>query len=100
MLRLRLSDTGGLAKPARTRSTTVVDRRRRRPTSSTPRSSPAKATEDERRIQRQALAGLLWTKQSYLFDVHAGSTATIRDIRRRPPAAIRNQHWRHLTRCG
>ena len=30
---------------------------------------PPKATEDERRIQRQAFAGLLWSKQIYLFDV-------------------------------
>ena len=30
---------------------------------------PPKATEDERLVQRQALAGLLWTKQIYLFDM-------------------------------
>jgi hypothetical protein len=58
---------------------------------------PPRANADERRIQRQALAGLLWTKQSYIFNVqewldgdNPGSP---------PPAArrsIRNQHWRHL----
>ena len=31
--------------------------------------APREATADERLVQRQALAGLLWTKQSYLFDV-------------------------------
>ena len=31
--------------------------------------TPAKLTEDERRVHRQALAGMLWTKQYYLFDV-------------------------------
>ena len=31
---------------------------------------PPKATEDEKRVQRQAFAGLLWTKQIYLFDVN------------------------------
>ena len=30
---------------------------------------PPKASEDERRVQRQAFAGLLWTKQNYIFDV-------------------------------
>jgi len=30
---------------------------------------PPKATEDERRIQRQALAGLLWNKQHHLYHV-------------------------------
>src|SRR5579884_2269317 len=56
-----------------------------------------KATEDERRVQRQAFAGLLWTKQSYLFDVHEWLTG---DCDKWPPPAsrwhIRNQHWLHL----
>src|SRR5205823_281495 len=30
---------------------------------------PPLATPDEREVQRQALAGLLWSKQIYLFDV-------------------------------
>ena len=30
---------------------------------------PPKATTDEKLVQRQALAGMLWTKQIYLFDV-------------------------------
>ena len=29
------------------------------------------ATPEERRVQRQALAGMLWGKQAYLFDVAA-----------------------------
>ena len=69
----------------------------RRPTSSTPAIHPPEASDDEKLIQRQALAGLLWTKQSYIFDVNVGSTATIPIW---PPDAartqIRNQHWRHL----
>jgi hypothetical protein len=58
---------------------------------------PPKATEDEKRVQRQALAGLLWTKQSYLFDVHQWFDG---DCGLWPPPAsrrtIRNQHWKHL----
>src|SRR5262249_10458873 len=30
---------------------------------------PAALTEDERRVQRQALAGLIWSKQCYYFEV-------------------------------
>src|SRR5262249_4425588 len=30
---------------------------------------PPKASEDEKRIQRQAFAGMMWGKQIYLFDV-------------------------------
>jgi hypothetical protein len=33
------------------------------------RITPATLTEDERRVQRQALAGMLWSKQYYFFDV-------------------------------
>jgi hypothetical protein len=58
---------------------------------------PPKATEDEKRVQRQALAGLLWTKQVYLFDVNGWLEG---DNPKFPPPAsrlgIRNKHWRHL----
>ncbi len=58
---------------------------------------PAKATEDERQIQRQAIAGLIWGKQNYIFDTHLWLKG---DNPRNPPPAsrqnIRNQHWHHL----
>jgi Glycosyl hydrolase family 63 C-terminal domain len=58
---------------------------------------PPKATEDEKRVQRQAFAGLLWTKQIYLFDVNVWLEG---DNPEYPPPAsrlwIRNKHWRHL----
>jgi hypothetical protein len=58
---------------------------------------PPKATEDEKSVQRQAFAGLLWTKQAYLFDVNAWFDG---DNPKYPPpgsrALIRNRHWRHL----
>jgi hypothetical protein len=58
---------------------------------------PDAASDDEKRIQRQAFAGLLWTKQIYLFDVKLWLEGDRSD--RPPPASrqhIRNQHWRHL----
>ena len=82
----------------------AADRPRRRCTIRSPRSTrssparsaeadefyeaihPPKATADEKLVQRQALAGLLWTKQIYLFDVDAGSTATTPTCRRRSRA--------------
>jgi hypothetical protein len=58
---------------------------------------PPKATEDEKLVQRQAFAGLLWTKQVYLFDVDAWLEG---DNPNTPPPEsrhwIRNRHWRHL----
>ena len=48
-------------------------------------------------IQRQALAGMLWTKQIYLFDVSVWLRG---DNPQNPPpeghSKIRNIHWRHL----
>jgi hypothetical protein len=56
-----------------------------------------RADDEEKMIQRQAFAGMLWSKQSYLFDVSLWLEG---DDRRYPPPttrkAIRNQHWRHL----
>jgi hypothetical protein len=58
---------------------------------------PPATSADERLVQRQALAGLLWSKQSYIFDVNQWLTG---DNAKVPPPEsrrkIRNIHWRHL----
>jgi hypothetical protein len=58
---------------------------------------PKNATAEERMIQRQAFAGLLWSKQIYLFDVHRWMEG---DNPLAPPPQSRkrgrNRHWRHL----
>lgn len=58
---------------------------------------PSSASEDEKRIQRQALAGILWNKQFYYFDVELWLNGDNPDAP--PPASrlnLRNIHWRHL----
>jgi len=58
---------------------------------------PAKASDDEKMIQRQAFAGLMWTKQAYFFDVSRWLDGD--DPENPPPESrkhIRNQHWRHV----
>jgi hypothetical protein len=58
---------------------------------------PPKATPEEKQIQRQAFAGMLWSKQIYLFDVQRWLEG---DNPQTPPPEsrkhMRNQHWRHL----
>ncbi len=58
---------------------------------------PAHASAEERMIQRQAFAGLLWSKQIFLFDVHRWMEG---DNPLAPPPQSRkrgrNRHWRHL----
>ena len=58
---------------------------------------PPRASADERLVQRQALAGMLWTKQIYIFDVNQWLNGD--DPASPPPPGrrfIRNTHWRHL----
>lgn len=61
------------------------------------RISPSPISDDLRCIQRQAFAGLLWTKQFYHF-IH--SEWANGDPANPPPpkerANVRNQHWKHL----
>jgi hypothetical protein len=58
---------------------------------------PPTATPDERLVQRQAFASLLWSKQIYLFDVNQWLEG---DNPAWPPPRSRlthrNAHWRHL----
>jgi hypothetical protein len=58
---------------------------------------PANATSEEKTIQRQALAGMLWSKQIYLFDVQKWLDG---DYPNCPPPESRklgrNTRWRHL----
>jgi hypothetical protein len=58
---------------------------------------PKKASEEEKRVQRQAFAGMLWSKQSYLYDVDVWLDG---DDKAMPPPQERqhgrNSRWRHL----
>ena len=58
---------------------------------------PASLTEDERRIQRQALAGMVWSKQFYHYVVQDWLTGD--PSQPKPPTSRtngRNAHWKHL----
>ena len=58
---------------------------------------PPKASAEERNVQRQAFAGAIWSKQSYLYDVDVWLDG---DNPAWPPPAQRNlgrnRRWRHL----
>jgi|CZKU01.1.fsa_nt_gi hypothetical protein len=59
--------------------------------------TPAALTADERRIFRQSVAGLLWSKQYYGYDVERWLRGD--DAQPSPPRqrkAGRNHEWRHL----
>jgi hypothetical protein len=75
----------------------VVQQRRREADEFYAAVHPPLASADEKHVQRQALAGMLWSRQLYLFDVNVwldGDNPTAP-----PPASrknIRNRSWRHL----
>ena len=94
VLRLRLSD-GNRADPLGDVDS-ILETRRREADVFYEGLAPAGASADERLVQRRALAGLLWSKQSYLFDVAKwldGDDPAHPPPERRNP---RNAHWRHL----
>jgi hypothetical protein len=96
VLRLRLSDRASL-DDALTGVDDLIAQRRREADDFYTSIHPPNSTTEERRIQRQAFAGLLWTKQSYLFDVNVWLDGD--DPSLPPPASrrgIRNVHWGHL----
>ncbi len=58
---------------------------------------PKGISDEEKLIQRQALAGMLWSKQIYLYDVNLWLRGD--DPKKLPPDLrknIRNTHWKHL----
>ncbi|HEX8502199.1 MAG TPA: hypothetical protein VF659_16565 [Pyrinomonadaceae bacterium] len=98
VVRLRLTDVTAAAADGPLRDVDeVVALRRREADEFYGELHPPKATEDERRVQRQALAGMLWTKQVYLYDVNVWLDG---DNPAWPPPesrkGIRNTHWKHL----
>ncbi|MDP2340322.1 MAG: glucosidase [Deltaproteobacteria bacterium] len=95
VLLFRLSDQGHRAPLDDVNE--IVDRRKGEADEFYEEIAPEGASVDEKHVQRRALAGLLWTKQSYIFDVAKWLDGDNPD--HPPPQSrrrIRNQHWRHL----
>ncbi len=95
-LRFRLTDTCYLLDPLAGVDATV-DLRRGEADAYYEALAPAGASADERLIQRQALSGLIWTKQAYFYDVNLWLKGD-NGLEPPPPsrASIRNEHWKHL----
>ncbi len=84
-------------RSANTEIDSLFDRRRAEADEFYASIHPPRATAEERNIQRQAFAGLLWSKQSYLYDVDVwldGDSPSWPPPEQRQHA--RNSRWRHL----
>ncbi|MGH7271575.1 MAG: MGH1-like glycoside hydrolase domain-containing protein, partial [Polyangiaceae bacterium] len=61
--------------------------------------TPRALGDDERRVFRQSIAGLLWSKQYYAYDVERwlrGDPGQPEPPASRRDSGARNTHWRHL----
>ena len=59
--------------------------------------TPPAIDEDSRNVMRQALAGMLWSKQYYFFDLDRWLREHGADITRvRPGRSVRNREWFHM----
>jgi hypothetical protein len=58
--------------------------------------TPERVGEDEARVMRQALAGMLWSKQYFYFDVDLWLTEHGEDPMKPSPRLGRNSEWFHM----
>jgi hypothetical protein len=94
-VRLRLADTDLGAEAVAAGFDELVDQRRAEADEFYSTVTPPGTTEQERRVVRQALAGMLWTKQYYSYDVERWLVEHGRDPMD-PDSGVRNADWFHL----
>src|SRR5438445_80565 len=96
-VRLRLTDAPPGSGPLGAEFEAVFDARRREADEFYAEVVPDKLSPDGRQVMRQALAGMLWSKQWYHYDVQRWLDG---DPAGPPPPATRltgrNHRWRHL----
>ncbi len=104
-IRLRLSDVrpdvavgkGRANGPLGTQFDDTLTRRRREADEFYQTLTPAKFTPDQTLVFRQALAGMMWTKQFYLYDVDKWLEERGSDpFKPQRKAAPRNEQWHHM----
>jgi hypothetical protein len=95
-LRLRLGDVAPNG-PLASSFATIMESRRREADDFYASVIPSSLSTDATNVMRQALAGMLWSKQFYFYDVdkwleERGAGPFMRGRRRAP----RNEHWQHV----
>jgi hypothetical protein len=97
IFRVRLTNEPALRRPFRNDFAAIFERRQREADVFYHDVNPFRISDDGQRIQRQAFAGLLWSKQWYHFVVHDWLNG---DPKQPPPSAARragrDADWQHL----
>ncbi|MBV8137577.1 MAG: glucosidase [Deltaproteobacteria bacterium] len=97
-MRLRLSPAGPQSiRPPFEKFDETFDQRQREADEFYAEVIPSTLNADETNVMRQALAGMLWSKQFYLYDVDRWLSERGADpFRIRPTTAPRNYQWHHM----
>ena len=105
LIKLRLSDAAPsgparTAKKAGTASGRTFDaaltRRRKEADEFYASVIPSSLNEDEANVMRQALGGMLWTKQFFYYDVNQWLLERGSDPFKARQHSVRNAHWHHM----
>jgi Glycosyl hydrolase family 63 C-terminal domain len=101
VLRLRLSDvapgTSGLSNAFGSAFDEILQVRRREADEFYGNVIPASFSADQRGVMRQALAGMLWSKQYYYYDVERWLVERGASQFHRTHRAPRNERWHHMS---
>jgi hypothetical protein len=95
VVRLRLSNTAA-ENPFTIEFDRMVNQRRHEADEFYRALTPASASEDAARVMRQALAGMLWSKQYFFFDADKWLEGHGIDPMRGQSGAVRNSEWFHM----
>ena len=96
-IRLRLSDLAPLTLPDPFKNFAKTMQLRQREADEFYQAiTPERVSKDEARVMRQALAGMLWSKQYFGFDVDKWLKEHGADPMRRGAKEIRNSAWFHM----
>jgi hypothetical protein len=97
-IRLRLTNVAGSAQgnPFGADFQQILEARRREADTFYRAMTPAGVNEDAANVMRQALAGMLWSKQYFFFDVNMWLKEHGIDPMRSSDRQVRNHEWFHL----
>jgi hypothetical protein len=96
VVRVRLGDVApGAGQPFGTGFAQILETRRREADEFYRSITPGGVDEDAANVMRQALAGMLWSKQYYFYDVNKWLQEHHVDPRQ-PTGQVRNREWFHM----
>ncbi len=97
-VRLRLTKTGpdSIGDPFGEHFAQMLERRQREADEFYCAVTPAGVSEDAANVMRQALAGMLWSKQYYFFDLAKWLQEHVGEVAQSRGQATRNREWMHM----